>query len=409
LPRPDCASARWPSIQSRSAATSGRERSFAKPREVLARVGDVGLLRIGLDVVELADQVERFAGLGEGRLALEELPPHMSPAVGEREARTAAGSIAAVRSQGGVGAVAIAHDDAAVRRQDLRRGARRAAGIDAVEDGIGRRHRPGVPALGAALLEQRPRRLVGADHRRREHVGVERFIGRGQRPSEAEQLIPQRLGVDGEPGARHLAHLASEREMVEVLGHGDAHREVERVAAAGHELGGAERGLDAAAAAAGVLLALVADHPVAGRDDVDLAALLVLALPRAQRAAAGRAGLVGGVERVDDLDDRQGGLGPRPMTAACGSGSRRLLRVGVRGRGFGSGSLLRGAAEEPLVGLGELLLQAHQLELERSRRILPAQQGQLRHELADAALELLVLLLLEPRHLAQHLGTALAG
>jgi hypothetical protein len=44
------------------------------------------------------------------------------------------------------------------------------------------------------------------------------------------ELIPERLGFDAEPFARHHAYLAFEREMIRVLRHGDAHRERRTVA-----------------------------------------------------------------------------------------------------------------------------------------------------------------------------------
>src|SRR6185312_2636882 len=93
--------------------------------------------------------------------------------------------------------------------------------------------------------------------------------------------------------------------MVAVLADGDVDREAHRVAPAGGELVRSERRLDATTAAARVLLALVALDDEPQWQDVDLVALLVLALHLVQAAAAVGARLVGVVERVLDLDDRQ--------------------------------------------------------------------------------------------------------
>ena len=80
-------------------------------------------------------------------------------------------------------------------------------------------------------------------------------------------LLPECRGDHVEPVARHLADLALEREVIRELRNGYVHGKVDRVAAACHELVGAERRLDPRSAAAAVLLALVADDaegPAAG-------------------------------------------------------------------------------------------------------------------------------------------------
>ena len=101
---------------------------------------------------------------------------------------------------------------------------------------------------------------------------------------EGRELVPERLGVDGEPGPRHLLHLAGERQVIGVLRDGDRDGEVDRVAAAGDELRRPERGVDALAAAAAVLLPAVAHEPKGALDDVDLLGVLELARPKPVRS-----------------------------------------------------------------------------------------------------------------------------
>jgi len=221
---------------------------------------------------------------------------------------------------------------------------------------------------------------------------------------ERHELIEERLRLDPEPGARHLAHLAGERQMVEVLPDGHRDGEVDRVASARDELRRPERRLDASAAAAAVLLAAMANDPVAALDEIDLLALLALISHLGERAAAGDAGAVRVVERVHDLDERKRGLDARAVAPT--RGSRRLRGLGVRG---GRAALLGGATEELLLHARELGAQAFELELERGLCVAALRLGERLHECGEAAMEVIVLLLLQARHLAQHFGARLGG
>lgn len=139
-----------------------------------------------------------------------------------------------------------------------------------------------------------------------------------------------------------------------IQGHGGG--EIHRVAPAGDQLRGTERRLDVPALAA-ALLALVAHDAKVALDDVDLLGGLELPLPRLEVIAAFGTDLVGGVERVHDLDHRQ-----RALRGGAVPGVRRLLR----GRlvAVAAAALFRGGAEDVLVDARELVLEAAQLEFE---------------------------------------------
>ena len=159
------------------------------------------------------------------------------------------------------------------------------------------------------------------------------------------QLVPERLGVDTEPPTRHLLHLAGQGQVVGILGHGHSDSEVDRVAPAGNQLAWPERGLDALAAATGVLLAAVADDTKGALDDVDLLGVLEVPGPLRKLATAFGTHPIGLVEHVDAVDHRQLGL----LTSAVASPLR-----GCAG-GLLARALLGGRAEE-FAGAGVELL-----------------------------------------------------
>jgi hypothetical protein len=72
-----------------------------------------------------------------------------------------------------VGVVAVTHQDASVRGQQLRRSLRAAAAADHVVDAVVHTQQPHVPALALAglLAEQLPARLVRADDSMAEQIG----------------------------------------------------------------------------------------------------------------------------------------------------------------------------------------------------------------------------------------------
>ena len=60
---------------------------------------------------------------------------------------------------------------------------------------------------------------------------MERVVRRREMVRERRELIPERLRVDREAGARHLLHLPGERQMIGVLRERHADGEGDRVAA----------------------------------------------------------------------------------------------------------------------------------------------------------------------------------
>ena len=197
--------------------------------------------------------------------------------------------------------------------------------------------------------------------------------------------------------------------MVAVLADGDVDREGDRVAPAWGQLVRSKRRLDAATAAARVLLALVALDHEPQRDGVDLVALLVLALHLVEAAAAVGARLVRVVELVLDLDDRQlrllrgtvsGPLLPLAVTLAMVVAvGARATRLRVRG------ALLRGGSEHLLGQLRQVPLQRGKAHLLEGRVTLGL--GQLRDQLLDLFRERVDVLRLKLDHLVQDLGVLL--
>src|SRR6185437_733378 len=187
---------------------------------------------------------------------------------------------------------------------------------------------------------------------------VRESLVRGQeQPVEGPELIEQGLRVDLESEARHRRHLSFERQVHEVLVDGEGDGEGHRVAAALDQAPRGRRRLDAAPAAAAVLLTLVALDDVAPLDDLDLVALLELPLPLFEVAAARGAGLVRVVEIVDDLIDLELGLLARAVTLLRRLGRFALFAVVDR-------ALLALVLEDALAALLDLPLQCGDLQAE---------------------------------------------
>lgn len=226
---------------------------------------------------------------------------------------------------------------------------------------------------------------------------MEGLGGRHQVAVEGVELVPQCLRVGRESQARHLPHLARQGHMVGVLRDRDRNGEIHGVAAAGDELRGAERRIDARPAPAGVLLAPVADDAKGALDDIDLLGLLVLAGHLAEPAPALRAGPIGLVECVDDLD-----MGQRALRARAVARARWPLAVARMAPG--AAALLRGRPEELAGARRELLLDGRQLELERGDRVLAPGARQLVGERGESGVEPVELGPLQEGHLPQALN-----
>ena len=145
----------------------------------------------------------------------------------------------------------------------------------------------------------------------------------------------------------------------------------------------------------------MADEAEGALDDVDLLGVLGLPVPDGERAAALQALLIGGVERVDDLDERQRRLGPRAVPAR--GGPRRVVGVGAVRR-----APLRAGAEERAGLRRELLLEELELELEAGRGDVAARGRERGGQRREALVQAGELGVLEQRHLAQALDVGLA-
>ena len=214
------------------------------------------------------------------------------------------------------------------------------------------------------------------------------------------EVVPEPLRVGREAPARHLPHLARQGHVVAVLR--DRHRdgEVHRIAAARDQPRRPERRVDALPAPARVFLALVTHEAEGALDDVDLLRLLVLARHLAEPAAALRAGPVGHVERVDDLDLGQRELGARAMARPWRR--RRIPRPVARPR-----APFRRRAKQRAGPRGELLLNCRELELEGGDGVFPPGVRELFGELGEPRIEPVELGALQQGHLAQALDVGL--
>ena len=216
-----------------------------------------------------------------------------------------------------MGLEGVADDDALVAADQRLEGGRALVVADPVHHHAGRREAPHLPGLLlVASAQLGPAGLVEADDRLREDMGVERVVDDLDSSGGGVELVPERLRRDDEAVARQDALLARQRNVVEVLVDGDLDREAQRVATAGRGALRARRGLDAAAAAADVLLLLDSNQSVADLDDVDHLRGLELARHRLEPAAAAGTDSVRLIELERLLDDGQLRLRRRARTGA---------------------------------------------------------------------------------------------
>ncbi len=216
-----------------------------------------------------------------------------------------------------------------------------------------------------------------------------------QAPRERIELIPERLGGDVEPMPAEDALLPRERNVIEVFVERDFDRERERVATAEDGTLGGRRRLDAAAAAARVLLLLDLDDAVAHLDDVDHLGFLELPCHRRKAAAAARTHAIGLVELEHPLLEWQARLLRRSGFCAVFRLLRRACRCARRGRARGFLLLLRQRLDER-----ERLLQLGGISLERLELVALA---------LEHAEQLLDLHLLHERDPTELLDVALAS
>ena len=315
--------------------------------------------------------------------------------MGERRPGAGAGP-----GQGLVDRIAVAHHDAPVAGEEGAGFLRPPGPAQAMEDPLLRGHAPDPPARGAAVLvHELPVGLVGADDRRRQHPGQKRPVRRLERLRQGIDLIPKGLGSDHQALAFHDPRLALEREVVEVLTDRHLDRKLRRIASTGDELRRRRRGDYRGVAPAAVLLPPVAHEDEVALDDRDLLGLLALLAEGHEITAAGRAGALGLGQLVDLLDDRQLRLCRRTVTGPGRRLRSRLLADRPR-------PLLRGAPEEPVLALGEKLLQLIDLELERCR-VRPLQSSDFHLEFMKPFKEPEVLPIEQGGDLSQHLDVLL--
>src|SRR5437899_7049369 len=344
---------------------------------------------VPLDGVELPDEIQhRPTGIGEVRLRLDVLSSHVRPAVSQGERRTRPG-------QRLIGAVAVGQNNAAVAIQDLAGRFLRAARERLIDDRVLPGHAPHPPALRSLFLHQPPPGLVGADHLGLENVPTQSVVGGPQHPGQDVELVPQRLRVDDQSLTPHDARLTLQRQVVEVFVHRHLDCERRRVPRAGLELEGAGSGVDAAVAGAAVLLALVLQDREAALHDRDLFRVLGLAVHLDELAAALWADLVGLVELVDDVEDRERRLHPGPVAAPWGGARSRSVRVGA-------GSLLGLVAEDHALALRQQFLESLELALDRGG-VLALQVIDLGGQLLQSLVQVPVLAIEQHRHLAEDL------
>lgn len=115
---------------------------------------------------------------------------------------------------------------------------------------------------------------------------------------ESEELIPQRLALDDEPGSGHPLGLTLEWQMGAIFLKRHVDREVQTVSPTRDEFERAGRCLHAATAAATVLLAAVLLEDILDVDDVDLLAVLGQTFPDLEPPTARRASLICSVEQM---------------------------------------------------------------------------------------------------------------
>ena len=259
-------------------------------------------------------------------------------------------------------------------------------------------HRMPLRARGV-LAEQRPRRLVHEDHRLIEELGTKPIVRRPKHPREGFDLIVERLGIDDQTLTLHDPDLPLERKVVGVLRDGDGDREREAVAAAGNETRRKERGLDALAAAAAVLLPdVLLDYELA-RDDVDLFTLLDLTAHLRKRAVTQDADAVCLGDIVSLFNDAKLFLLARSVSRLWLALLRRRRRL-VRAA-FGA------LPEEHPILLLELRLKAFELHLESDAVFALGREESLR-ELHHASEQSAILRFKEDDRLTEDLGILLA-
>jgi hypothetical protein len=252
-------------------------------------------------------------------------------------------------------------------------------------------HGPDRPRGGRGRPHDAPARFVHMDHRRLERAATERGIGGLEVPGDRVELVPQRLGLDHQPFARHHADLAFERQMIKVLRDRHADAEVGRIARPRHHLDRPGGRHDGPVAGTAVLLADVLLELIRQLDRGDALRGFRLSRHLHQLAATRGAPALLRRQLMTDLDNRERGLRARPMAR-----SRRTRRRGRR------------AAGRRVPVLRPRLFQGAQLGQRQLFRIGDATEPrELRRQLQRLGQEPLILALEEETDLTQRVDVAL--
>ncbi len=209
-------------------------------------------------------------------------------------------------------------------------------------------------------------------------------------PRQRLQLIPERLGLDLQPLARHHPDLAFQRQMVGVLRDRHADGKRRRVAPARDHRRRGRRGDHGAVARAAILLPRVALDVIRRLHRGDAVGGFALPGELGERPAAGRAGPLIRRQLVPHLDHGQGRL-------LAGTVARSRGPRGARQRGR------RRPVEDGRPRLLERLLDGER-ELRDLRQ--PAQAREFRRQLDVLRDEALILTLEQPADLPERLDVA---
>ncbi len=321
--------------------------------------------RGGVELVQFADEL---AGFGCDRKVfgrVTKAAEHMRPAACKLDPPLG------VAGAAGVGGSRVAHDGTGVATDEIAKGRRTFVVADAMDrdrrpraglsgDRTTCGKRPHLPRLLPGDIKAWPRGLIEADDRPREQLRLQRVDGGREQPAEPVDQIPQRLGRDVEATLSGDRDLACERDLMRVFIDGGFDGDSEAVARTARRTLRAQRGFDAATAAAHILLAFHLHDAVLHVDDIDHFGFFKLSGHRTQAAATRRACTVGLVEYEGLFDNRQPRLRRRASDRAW-LGRARGRRCGGWRHRRGDWLLRRGKRVDQRQRLLQFLLAAFEL------------------------------------------------